>query len=218
MGGGQNRRLQPSGRRHHGYARHARHPGWNRIHQHGRRIGGATARNIEADRIQRRPAPAELHPRLVDEMGVLGSLAFVIGADPAGREGDGLAHRERGFIVALQNLGLGHPQRRFGQVRAVELARAFQQALKAARAHLVDDGDHGGLDIGAAAARLGQIGFEFRSEFGVGVSEYAGQIALLNPRCATAHRWRPRARQDRLGRRPGIRPQVAGRRRPRKSG
>ena len=90
----QRRELAVRRRHHHHQARHAGDLGRHGIHQHRGRIGGGAARHIEADRLDRGPARAELDAERVGEAVVLRQLPAVIGLDPVAREAR--ARRARG--------------------------------------------------------------------------------------------------------------------------
>ncbi len=81
----QHQRIEfAAGRRHHHRdARHAGDLGRHGVHQHRRRIGGGAARHIKPDRLDRRPARAELDAERIGKAIVLRHLPAVIGLDAA---------------------------------------------------------------------------------------------------------------------------------------
>ena len=71
----QRRELAVRRRHHHDQARHARDLGGHRVHQHRRRIGGGAAGHVEADRLDRGPARAELDAERIGEAVVVWAVA-----------------------------------------------------------------------------------------------------------------------------------------------
>ena len=71
---------------HHRDAGDTGHARGHRVHQNGTRIARGTARNVEPDAVERRPAPAQGRAGIVGETVVLGQLAAVIDLDAFRRD------------------------------------------------------------------------------------------------------------------------------------
>ena len=122
---------------------HPRHLGRNRVHQHGRRIGGQPARHVKPRRRNRTPPPAQGRAVGVGPERVLGHLADVVGADALGGEFQRLALFRGHLLDGRVHLGGRDRQRRRRQVHPVEFGRQLDHRRIAARAHIGNDaGDH----------------------------------------------------------------------------
>ena len=92
-----------AGRRHHHHdPRHAGDLGRHRIHQHRGRIGGGAARHVKADRVDRRPARAELDAERIGEAVVLRHLPAMKNLDAVAGEFERV---ERGRRAVTQRGG-----------------------------------------------------------------------------------------------------------------
>ncbi len=131
-----------AGGRDHDDARDAGHAGRHRVHQHRAGIGGGAARHIEADTVERGPAPAEPGAGLIGEARVFGQLAAVIRLDAAGGDVERLERPDRAGLLGRIDLGLRHGQHVGGEGDAIEFRRQRQQGDIAAGAHIGDDAAH----------------------------------------------------------------------------
>ena len=116
-------------------------------------IGGGAARHIEADRLDRGPAVAELDAERIDEALVGGLLPAVIGLDALARERQGI---ERAAVAGRRrhvDLIRRHAQAAGVEIDAVEFAGQLDERAVAARAHVGNDGAHR-RSTSAAASRL----------------------------------------------------------------
>ncbi len=238
----QRRQLAVGRRHHHHQPRHARDLGGHRVHQHRRRIGGGAAGHVEADRLDRGPAAAELDPERVGEAFVGGLLAAVIGLDPVAGERERIERPAVAGGVGGVDLGGRDLEAELAQVDAVELARELDERAVAAGDDIGDDRAHGRFDVGGGLALGGKKGPE---TFGETVSarvqadrhgpflpgrprpvhrSMARAVVGVNPGRRGPYRRGPvapppaRPAPDRPARPPGIRPRAAACRRPRRSG
>ena len=124
----------------------------HRIHQHRRRIGGGTAGNVEADRFDRAPAPAELDAERIGEALVHRQLLAVETFDPVAGELERLKRFGVAGIYRGVDLGSGDTQASGIEIKPVELARRLEQRDIASMSHVIDDGAGGGLDVGGYLA------------------------------------------------------------------
>ena len=134
-------------RHHHDDSLHARDLRRHDVHQHGRGIGRRAARHIEADGIERRPAPAELDAGRVAETKILGPLPLVEGGDALQRE---IERRElllRAFAFGGGDLGGRNGDAGLGEINPVEALRIVDQRLIPAGDHILDDGANRLVDV-----------------------------------------------------------------------
>ena len=120
-------------------ALHAGNPCRDDIHQHGRGIACPPAGDVDADRVQRRPAPAEFDAGIVREAMIGGALGAVIGGDPVMREIDGRAQVRRagrGEFVQVHIVGF---EGRGVDLQAVILGRIVGHRCPAALFHVSQD-------------------------------------------------------------------------------
>ena len=150
----QRRQLAAGRRHHHDQARHAGHLGGHRVHQHRRRIGGGAARDIEADRLDRGPARAELDPERVGEALVLGQLAAVIGLDAVAGERQRIERPAVAGCGGQLDLGAGHLEAGLAQVDAVELPGVAPMSAWSPRAATSAMMARTACSTSAAASRL----------------------------------------------------------------
>ena len=217
----QHQRVDPPLRRRHDH-RHAAASGdlrRDRVHHDRGRIARRAAGHIEADRLDRPPAPAELDPERVGEAQIGRLLALVVGR-----------HAGVGEFKRLQRLGVAVGQRCVDLRRAdldpgrrdvdpVEPQGIVDERCVAARAHVVDDGADGGVDV----RRLLPLGAEQRREAlletGGRHVEFRGHLTPTPARTARGRRNSRPAREapDRKARPRRIRPRgERGRRRRRR--
>ena len=186
MRGRQHQRVHlPARRGHrHGDARHAGDARRHRVHQHRAWIAREPARDVEADRLDRRPARAELGAERVGVAVVGRQLAAVMGLDAVARQ----LERGQRLLAACRHgggdLGLAYANARCGEVEPVEAPRQLEERLVAVLAHLGNDGAHGLVDVLGDLALGGEKGCERALEIGVGGVEMQGH-GLPRPAAAT---------------------------------
>ena len=147
-------------RHHHDDALAARHLGGNGIHQNGGRIGGGAAGNVEPDRTDRRPAPAEFDAERIGPELVGRLLPLVERQDAVAREAQGAAGLGGHPGRCPGDLVRPDPQPQTGDVDAIEPGRQIRQGRIAARHHVRDDGGRGRVDV----LRHLPLGHEERAE------------------------------------------------------
>ncbi len=186
MGRRQHQRVELAvRRRHHHHQRgDAGDPGRHRIHQHRGRIGGGAAGNVEPDRFDRAPAPAEFDAERIGEALVLRQLPAMETLDAVAGEFErverfGVAGLHRGV-----DLGGGDAQGLRLEIEPVEFARRLDQRRVAARGHVVDDGAGGGLDIGRHLALGREKARESLSEIGAAAVEANGHGGFPAGHCS----------------------------------
>jgi hypothetical protein len=163
--------------------------GRHRIHQHRGRIGRGAAGDVESDRLDGAPAPAELDAQRVGEALVLRHLRAVKGFDAVARE----LQRLEGFGIAGfyggVDFGRLYRQARRIQLQPVEFSRRLEQRRIAARSHVIDNGAGRGLDVGRdlalhrekrvkAPGKIGAAGVEAN---GHGAFSMARRQIAVNP-------------------------------------
>src|SRR6266403_584447 len=134
------------------WARAARDLRRHRIHQHRGWIGGGADGNVEADRFDRAPAPAELDAERIGEALVVRQLLAMEAFDPVAGE---LERLERFGVAGLYcrlDLGRGDAQPDGIEIKPVELACRLDQRDVASRRDVIDDGAGRGLDVGGYLA------------------------------------------------------------------
>ena len=147
-------------RHHHDDPRHAGDLGRHRVHQHRGRIGGRSARHVEPDRLDCRPARAEFDAERILEAVVPRQLAAVKRLDAVAGK---FERRERFASAGVERGGdlLGrHPQAHPVGIEPIELPRVVLERAVAAGGHVVDDGAHRGVDVSGRFA----LGIEERAE------------------------------------------------------
>ena len=155
---GQDERIDPAVRRRHDHGEAAATRDFRRhgVHDDRRGIARGPARDVEADRFDRPPAPPELDPERIGEAHVGRLLPPVI-----------VHHPLVGELERPQRLRLRRRDRRFDLGRSdgdalgldidpVEPERIIGQRLVAALAHVLDDGGDRGVDIRRLLALAGE--------------------------------------------------------------
>src|SRR5207344_2536435 len=120
--------------------------------QHGRRIGGGAAGNVEADRFDGAPAPAEFDTQRVGEVLVPRQLPAVETFDPVAGEFERLERRRIAGLYRRVDLPGTNAQARSVEIEPVELACRFNQRQVTAFGHVIDNEAGGGLDVGGYLA------------------------------------------------------------------
>ena len=160
---GQHQRVHlAAGRRHHhGDARHAGDPGRHGVHQHGAWIAGEAAGDVEADRLDGRPARAELGALRIAIAVVAGELAAVVAVDARMRqlEGGHASSRSQAATAAAISAAVTRMPVLARSSRSKRCVSSVERGI-AARAHVGDDGAHGVVDIRRGLALGGEEGRE----------------------------------------------------------
>ena len=153
------------------HARHAGDLGGDRVHQHGARIGGGAARRIEADRVDRRPAQAEVDAEGVAIAVVLRQLPAVESFDAVAGEAECRVRVRRDGRLGRVELGVGDTEPLGGQRDAVEARGVLDQRCVTAAAHIIDDDADRRLDILGDLALGRKQGREAALKVGIGPRE-----------------------------------------------
>ena len=166
-------RVQDAVRRRHRHddARNAGDLGRHRVHQDRARIGGRAARHIEPDRVDRRPAAAELDAERVGEAVVLRQLAAVERFDPIARDRERVARRRGHLALRRVDLRRRDAQALGGDREAVEFLRVGDERRVAALAHVLDDPARRRLDVLRHLALRGKQRREARLEIRLGKAQ-----------------------------------------------
>ena len=169
VGGSQHQRVEVTVGRghHHDQALAADHLGRHGVHQHGRGIGGGAAGHVEADGLDRGPAPAQLDAEWIGEAQIFRHLFHVKRTDAL------VGEAQRVEILGTTSLHGGgdlvgrDPQAETAEVDTVESLRKPDQRGVAIGAHLLDDGAHDGVDVlrhlALGGEQRGKGGFEIRA-------------------------------------------------------
>ena len=123
--------------------------------------------HIEADRLDRGPARAELDAERVGEAVVLRQLPAVIGLDPVARERERIERargRRRACAASISSAVTRRPIR--VEIDAVEFLGQLDQRAVAARGDIGDDGAHRLLDVGRRLALGAEKGAEALGKIG----------------------------------------------------
>ena len=137
-----------AGRRHHHHdPRHAGDLGRHRIHQHRGRIGGSAAGHIKADRVDRRPARAELDTERIGEAIVPRHLPAMKNLDAVAGEFERVERGRRAVIHRGGDFFRGHSEPGPVEIEPIEFLRVLLQRPIATRDDVGDDGAHRRFDI-----------------------------------------------------------------------
>ena len=152
--GGEHQRIElTSGRRHHHHQpRNAGDCRRHRVHQHRGRVRRGAAGNVEADRLDRAPAPAELDTGGVDETLVLRQLAAMERLDAVAGKFQRVQRRAVAGLHRSLDLGRCHAQAGGREFKPIELLGRLDQRRVAARGDVLHDGARGRLDVGGNLA------------------------------------------------------------------
>ncbi len=191
--GGENGRVDRTllGGNDHDDTRHAGHLGRHRIHQNGARIARRAAGNVEADGVDRRPARAETHADIVLVDVVLRLLTGVVLFDALRgkfqRSDDLRINRVKGGVDFLERDAHGGGR----QIEAVKFSGIVGERLVAARAHIIDDRAHNGVNVLGDLALGGQERSEPAFEIAALVVKSDRQVdrPWLKSRFMPSNRW-----------------------------
>ena len=174
------RRQKATGcRHHHDEARHAGDLRRHRVHQHGRRIGGRSARYVQPHRLDRRPARAEFDSKRIGKTIVLRHLPAMKCLDARACERQRI---ERPRLASRGGRGeflRCHPQPGSIKRELIELLRVLAQRRIAARRDVGHDRADGRLDVGRYFALGVEKGTKFFGEIGGARVQTDGHLVLV---------------------------------------
>ena len=181
------------------------------VHQHRGRIARPAAGHVHADRVQRRPAPAELNAGFIREAMIGRALRAVIDRDPVMREIDGHAQVCRALRRQRVQVHIVGFQRRRIDLQTVELRGLVGHRRAAARLHVVEDGLHHAEHVFAAAAIFRKEARQHLIELRPGGVKVAGHFGFR--RLASLASWTvpPALARRRMGQFAGVWQRAPGR-------